>query len=57
MRLGAAFRGRLVPLLQHSGSRLEETVCGFKAFIVMAGRGAKRVVEAEKGRERESVEK
>jgi hypothetical protein len=30
---------------------------GFKAFIVMAGRVAKMVVEGEKGRESKTVEK
>jgi hypothetical protein len=45
------------PLLQHGGSRPEGAVHGFMAFIVMAGRGAKRVVEPEEGRERERVEK
>jgi hypothetical protein len=38
-------------LLQHSGYQREKAVHGFKAFIVMTGRGAKRVVEAEEGRE------
>jgi hypothetical protein len=32
-------------------------VHGFKAFIVMAERGAKRVVETVKGREGKRVEK